>query len=48
MLRRLIELIVFFVLFLPGPDLSVVELHGVISGQRHTQAFVKKLLQWVL
>ena len=30
------------------PDLSVVELHGVVSGQRHTQAFLEELSQRVL
>lgn len=29
-------------------DLGVVELHGIVGGQRHTQAFVQKLSQWVL
>lgn len=30
------------------PDLGVVELHGVVGGQRHHQAFLVKLEQRVL
>lgn len=29
-------------------DLGVVELHGVVRGQRHTQAFVEELSERVL
>lgn len=29
-------------------DLCVVELHGVVGGQRHTQAFLQKLPERVL
>lgn len=37
------------VLFLsPCSDLSVVELHGVVGRQRHTQALLQKLPQGVL
>lgn len=31
-----------------GSDLGVVELHGVVRGQRHTQTLVQELSQRVL
>lgn len=37
--------------FFSGPltaYLGVVELHGVISGQRHHQALLLELQQWIL
>lgn len=39
---------VFVYVVTKGSDLGVVELHGVIGGQRHHQAFLMELKQRVL